>query len=35
MEKLGINPALIVVQIINFVLFVIILKKVLYKPVLQ
>jgi|SRR3989344_6870861 len=34
MEKLGIDPLLIAVQIINFVLLLIILRKVLYKPVL-
>ncbi len=35
MEKLGIDPLLIVVQIVNFVLLLIILKKVLYKPILN
>ena len=35
MEKLGIDPLLIAVQIINFVLLLIILKKVLYKPILM
>jgi F-type H+-transporting ATPase subunit b len=35
MEKLGINPTLLVVQIVNFVLLLLILKKVLYKPVLK
>ncbi|KKQ43518.1 MAG: ATP synthase subunit b [Microgenomates group bacterium GW2011_GWC1_37_8] len=34
MEKLGIDPILISVQIINFILLLIILKKVLYKPIL-
>ncbi|OGM13458.1 hypothetical protein A3A76_03980 [Candidatus Woesebacteria bacterium RIFCSPLOWO2_01_FULL_39_23] len=34
MEKLGIDPLLIAVQIINFVLLLIILRKVLYKPIL-
>jgi F-type H+-transporting ATPase subunit b len=35
MEKLGIDPVLITVQIINFVLLFVILKKVLYKPILS
>jgi|SRR3989344_3285512 len=35
MEKLGIDPLLIAVQIINFILLLIILKKVLYKPILS
>jgi F-type H+-transporting ATPase subunit b len=35
MEKLGINPLLIGVQIINFGLLLFLLKKVLYKPVLK
>jgi F-type H+-transporting ATPase subunit b len=35
MEKLGINPILIAVQIINFALLLFLLKRVLYKPVLK
>src|SRR4030067_1268004 len=35
MEKLGIDPILILVQIINFSLLLYILKRVLYKPVLK
>jgi F-type H+-transporting ATPase subunit b len=35
MEKLGIDTTLIVVQIINFGLLMLILKKVLYKPVIK
>jgi F-type H+-transporting ATPase subunit b len=35
MEKLGIDTNLIVVQIVNFVLLLIILKKVMYKPVIE
>lgn len=35
MEKLGIDPLLILVQIVNFVLLLVILKKVLYKPILS
>ena len=34
MEKLGIDPLLIAVQIINFILLLVILKKVLYKPII-
>jgi len=35
MEQLGIDPLLILVQIINFGLLLFILKKVLYKPVIS
>ena len=35
MEKLGIDTTLIVVQIINFGLLMLILKKVLYKPIIK
>jgi len=35
MEKLGIDYKLIIIQIINFGLLLFILKKVLYKPVLE
>ena len=35
MEQLGINPILIGVQIVNFVILLFVLKKVLYKPVLD
>ncbi|OGM64692.1 hypothetical protein A2961_01420 [Candidatus Woesebacteria bacterium RIFCSPLOWO2_01_FULL_39_21] len=35
MEKLGIDPLLLIVQIVNFALLFIILKKVLYKPILR
>jgi len=35
MDKLGIDPVLLGVQIINFIILFVILKKVLYKPILQ
>lgn len=35
MEKLGIDLKLLVVQIVNFVLLLFILKKVMYKPILE
>src|SRR3989344_1703173 len=35
MEKLGIDPFLLGVQIINFIILFVILKKVLYKPILK
>ncbi len=35
MEKLGINPFWLIAQIINFVLILVILRAVAYKPVLQ
>lgn len=35
LEKLGINPVLLVTQIINFLVLLFILKKFLYKPILE
>ncbi len=35
MEKLGINPSLILVQLINFGILVFLLKKFLYKPIIN
>lgn len=35
MEKLGINPIYLTTQIVNFIILLVILKKVVYKPVLE
>lgn len=35
MEKLGVNPIYLITQIINFFILLVILKKIVYKPVLE
>ncbi|KKP86344.1 MAG: ATP synthase subunit b, partial [candidate division CPR3 bacterium GW2011_GWE2_35_7] len=35
MEKLGIQPILIIAQIVNFVILLLLLKKFLFKPILK
>lgn len=35
LEKLGINPVLLITQIINFIILLFILKRFLYKPILE
>jgi len=35
MEKLGIEPSLLLAQIINFAIIVVVLSKLLYKPILS
>lgn len=35
MEKLGIEPSLLLAQIVNFTIIIIVLKKLLYKPILE
>jgi len=35
MEKLGIEPTLLLAQILNFLIIAFVLTKILYKPILQ